>query len=258
MIVSNKQPPTLEARIAATLNNPNAGSEALAELIEEVETAAFSSVETAEAERTRSLDLVQCPDPREARERIAAADLAGDRLKAAAVKLRDRLTQAVAIERRDRWLADYEKVREQRDELVEQCNAALDVYESAKAAVDAVVDRMLDCNLDIERVNHMGSELQDWSKELPPLETPSTWYGTKEQRRWGPPRISNGGLAVACAQSVPATYNPARWSDPDVRAQQRAEAEKRQREMGEFYQRQTEAQEERQNAEERERFASRP
>jgi hypothetical protein len=53
---------------------------------------------------------------------------------------------------------------------------------------------------------------------------------------------------------TPPAYDPARWSDPDVRAQQRAEAEKSQREIGEHYQHMTAEQEDRINREERERF----
>jgi hypothetical protein len=111
---------------------------------------------------------------------------------------------------------------------------------------------MQDCDLDVERVNDAARELGIWDRQLEPLLEPM-----QPERKWGAPRISNGSLAVACAQSmVPPTYNPADWSDPEVRAQQRAEAEKRQREMAGYYEQATKDQEARQNAEERERMAA--
>jgi uncharacterized protein YukE len=112
-MINKQSTPTLEQRIVGILANANAGSEALAELIEEVETTARAFVETAEAERTRSLDLVQCPDPREARERIAAAELSGDRLRTQLPKLREKLSAALRSEAHERWLSDFTRVRQQ-------------------------------------------------------------------------------------------------------------------------------------------------
>ena len=87
-----QSPPTLEQRFVNILANTNAGSEALAELIVEVEATSKVLVETAEAERIMSMDLVQCDDPHAAKERIAAAELAGDRLQSALPKLREKLS----------------------------------------------------------------------------------------------------------------------------------------------------------------------
>jgi hypothetical protein len=244
----NKQP--LEQRIVSILANANAGSESLAELIEEVETAARACVETAEAERTKSLDLVQCPDPRQARERVAAAELAGDRLSTQLPKLRDRYTAALATERRDRWESDFKKVEEAANKLRQEYKDIDQAYRSAKAERDKLIGRMQDCDLDVERVNDAARELGIWDRQLEPLLEPM-----QPERKWGAPRISNGGLAVALAQSmVPPTYNPADWSKPEVQAQRRAEAEKRQREMGAYYEQAGKDQEQRQNAEERARF----
>jgi len=69
------------------------------------------------------------------------------------------------------------------------------------------------------------------------------------EKRWGAPRVQ-AGLAVLMAQSMaPPSYDPARWSEPDVQAQRRAEAEKRQAEMAQHYEKMTRQQEERRNQE---------
>jgi hypothetical protein len=59
---------------------------------------------------------------------------------------------------------------------------------------------------------------------------------------------------VAMAQSMAPSYDPTRWADPEMRAQRRAEVEKRQREMGAYYEQAGKDQEARQNAEAREQF----
>jgi hypothetical protein len=73
------------------------------------------------------------------------------------------------------------------------------------------------------------------------------------------PPTSSGSFAAELAQSmiVPAHPGP-RWADDDIPQERRKEFEKEKQRLGEFYQEQTAAQEERQNAEERERFVSRP
>jgi hypothetical protein len=69
------------------------------------------------------------------------------------------------------------------------------------------------CDLDAERINATARELDIWDRKLEPLLQPAA-----PERRWGPPRIANGGLAVALAQSMtPTTCSPADWSKPDAR-----------------------------------------
>jgi hypothetical protein len=158
----------------------------------------------------------------------------------------------MATKRRDRWLSDYNKVKAEQEALLQEYEGIDQAYRSAKAERDKLIKRMEDCDLDAQRVNDAAGELNIWDRQLEPLLEPAG-----PERKWGPPRVEVG-LAVAMAQSMaPPAYDPARWSDPDVQARRRAGAEKRQREIGEHYARMTEGQEERQNAEERERFARR-
>jgi len=68
------------------------------------------------------------------------------------------------------------------------------------------------------------------------------------------PVTSSGSLAAEFALGIASpVYDPARWSDPAVQAQRRAEVEKQHREIGEYYASMTAEQEDRINREERER-----
>jgi hypothetical protein len=263
----NKQPPTLEQRIVGTLNNPNAGSEALAELIEKVESAALASVETAEAERTRSLDLVLCPDPREARERIAAAELNGERLRTQLPKLRDKLSAALRSESHERWLSDFSRVRQQ---LSDAASLFRDYRQHAEALVrmfyeaeqvDKEISRINGSAPDGEHRRLRSVELEARNKTAFTRDNPSL-AATVDLRDWDNsgrklwPLTSSGSLAAAFAgMAIP--YHPgANWADADEQSRRRAEIDKQHHRIGDFYQHQTEDQEERINAEERERFAA--
>lgn len=265
--MNRHEPPSLEQRIAATLANKNAGSELLAELKEEVEQAAQASVETAEAERTKSLDLVQCPDPREALQRIAAAELAGDRLKTAIPRLRDKLVEVLATEARERWWAGYRRVRQQRDEAVtlfegyrQHAEAIAGMFALA-AAVDREVSRVNGSAPDgvghrLRPVELEARDMQAFTRDYPSLAS------TVELRDW---EISErklwpitSSLAAAYVQGMTAPRHPgAAWADPDVQARRRAETEKEQQRLAEHYAEATEQQESRLNREERERFGLR-
>lgn len=254
MIVKQAQP--LQSRIVKVLDNPNAGAGELSELIAETELAIIAANETVSSERAQAADLISTPSPEAAQQAISRAEAAKinhDRLSGVLPRLRDRYTEALAIERRDRWLSDYKKVEAASDKLREEYNAIHQAYLSAKAKRDDLIRRMAACDLDVKRVNTIAGDLGIWDRQLEPLLEP-----TQPERTWGAPRIANGGLAVACAQSMAPqpTYNPADWSKPEVQSRRRAEVEKQHREIGEFYQRETEQQENRINAEERERFAA--
>ena len=247
--VSNKQPPTLEQRIKVALDN-QIGSEALIELIRDTEAAAQDMDQAITTERARLLDIAQCSDPAEARERIATLETSRDRLRHMIPRLKEKLSTVLASEACDKWQAACNKVKAEQEALLDEYADVHQAYRSAKAKRDDLIRRMEDCDLDCERVNDAARELDIWDRQLEPLLQP-----VQPERTWGPPRISNGGLAVACAQSmVPPTYYPADWSKPEVQAQRRAEAEKSQREMGAYYEQAGKDQETRQNAEERERF----
>jgi hypothetical protein len=263
-MINKQSPPTLEQRIVSILANANAGSEALAELIEEVEIAARACVETAEVERTRSLDLVQCPDPHQARERIAAAELAGDRLRTQLPKLRGKLSTALMAESRERWFADYRRVRQQLDEAV----ALFETYSEHAQAIVQMFALAEQVDKEVSRIN--GSAPDGIGHRLKPVELEArnldrftrdnpSLAATVELRDWDNsgkklwPLTSSGAFAAMVAgMTVP--HPGADWSTAEVREQRRAEVEKSQRRQAEFFQEQTAVQEDRLNREERERF----
>jgi hypothetical protein len=262
-------PPTLEQRIVSILANANAGSETIAELIVEVETAAQVFVETAEAERARSLDLVQCADPHQARDRIAAAELAGDRLQSALPKLRDKLSATLAGESHERWLADYRRVGQKRDETAalfktypEHAEAIVHMF-AAAAEVDREVSRINGDAPDGEHRRLRSVELEARNLDRFTRDNPSL-ASTVELPDWDNsgkklwPRSSSGSFAAMAVASMTVPHPGVDWSTAEVREKRRKEIEKEQQRIGEFYQEQTAAQEERLNAEERLRFASRP
>jgi hypothetical protein len=253
-MIAKQSSPSLQQRIVSVLANSNASASELSALVAETELAIVTADETIASERANATDLISTPTADAAQDAISRAEAAAlnqARLQSALPQLRAHYTEALATERRDRWESDRNKVSRQRDELLEEYNGVQQAYLSAKADRDKLLRRMEDCDLDIERINILADDLNIYDLQLEPMLDPPI-----QERRWGPPRVE-GGLAVAMAQSmVPPAYNPADWSKPEVQQQRRAGLEKQHREIGEFYQRQTEQQEERINREERERFAA--
>jgi hypothetical protein len=256
-VISAKQPPPLQGRIVKVLDNPNASASELSELVAETELAIVAAEHVMASERAKAADLIRTPSAEAAQDamsRAEAAQLNRDRLQSALPKMREMYAAALAIERRDRWASNYEKVKAEQDELRQEYNGVHQAYLSAKTERGKLIRRMEDCDLDAQRVNDAACDLDIWDRELEPL-----LESAAPERKWGPPKIVNGGIAVAMAQSMvsPTTYGPADWASPEYQAARRAEIEKDQARIAEFYSHQTEQQEERQNAEERERFGQR-
>jgi hypothetical protein len=117
--------------------------------------------------------------------------------------------------------------------------------------------RIKECNSECEYVNDMAREIGEYrALDLLPLFAALRTIDADETST-GPDWRAANSFAVACAQSMVAPYHPgARWAEPEVQARRRAEAEKQQREIAEHYARMSREQEDRQNAEEKERFAA--
>jgi hypothetical protein len=269
-VTMNKSATTLEQRIVAALGNPNSASDTLIELVREVEQAAAIADQTAADERAKAVDLTQSPDPKAAHERVVEAELRRDRLRGAMPKLRDKLADAIASEARERWSADYRRVRQKRDEAVtlfktysEHAEAIARVFALAEqvdrevsringSAPDGIHDRLRSVELEARNLERFARDQPEIAKTL---QLPD--FVGSNRMLW--PRTSAGSLAAEFAQSMIAPDHPGpRWGDDDTRQERRREFEKETQRLGEFYQEQTAAQEERENAEERERFASRP
>jgi hypothetical protein len=107
---------SLEERIAAALVD-DITSPDLATLIAETEAAIVEATATAEAERTKALDLLASPDATSARQAMQAAEFARDRLQAALPRLQDRYYEVIKAEEFARWLPRQEAVKARRDAL---------------------------------------------------------------------------------------------------------------------------------------------
>jgi hypothetical protein len=260
----NTSPP-LETHIKAVLGNTSASAAELTELIREVEAATTTAEETAKQERAKAVDLVASPDPKTAYQRIVEAEIFRDQLKTVLPKLRETLSAALAEESKERWLADYWRVRQQLDEAVTlfknyQQHAEQIAHLFAVAAeVDKEVSRINGTAPDGVHYRLLSVELTARGMGSFTLDNPSLSQ-TVELRAWDNsghklwPHGSSGSLAAAYAQSVAAPYHPGpRWSDPEYQTQRRAEVEKEQRRLADYYADATAQQEQRKNAEERER-----
>jgi hypothetical protein len=191
--------------------------------------------------------------------------LTGDRLNGVLPKLRDRLSAALAEESKERWLADYRRVRQQLEEAVtlfsdyqQHAEAIVHIFAVA-AEVDKEVSRINGNAPDGEHRRLRSVELEARNLEGFTIDNP-TLASTVELRDW-----ENSGrklwpctkslAAEFFAQGMAVPYHPGpRWSDADEQARRRAESEKEHHRIGEFYQQQTAAQEDRLNREERERM----
>lgn len=259
---------SLEQKIIATLGNTNAGSQELAELIEEVEQAAAAADQAVATGRREALDLVACPDPEAAHQRTVIYQLGGDRLRTAIPKLRDKLSIALAAEARDRWSADYRKVKAK----VEEAALLFKDFQYHAETITAMFGLASAVDKEVSRIN--GSAPDNEHRRLLPVEltargmtgftrdnpslasTTSLPEWSYSARTMWPPHPSTT-LAVMAAGIAP--YHPGgAWADPEVRAQRRTEVEKSQRELGAYHEQAAKDEESRLNREERERSAALP
>jgi hypothetical protein len=111
---------SIEQKISSALTNPNIGSADLTELIAEAAEVADAAEKSAAAEKEKALDLVAAPDLDKAHAALVAAELSRDRLKAVLLKLRTRLTEALAAEHHARWFADFQRVEKLRDQAADK------------------------------------------------------------------------------------------------------------------------------------------
>jgi hypothetical protein len=271
--MTNKPAPlTLGQRIVTALGNPNASASELSELVAETELAIVTADETVSSERADAADLISTPSAEAAQAAISRADAAQinrDRLRSALPKLREKLSAALVEEAKERWLADYKRVRQQLDNAatlfgsyIEHAEAIVRLFAVA-AEVDKEVSRINGSAPDGVHLRLRSVELEARNLDRFSLDDPSL-AATVELRDWNhsgqklwPVQNPNSFAAEFASSMVVPPHPGAHWADPEVVARRRQEAEREQQRIGEFYEQQTAAQEQRQNAEEKERFARR-
>jgi hypothetical protein len=246
---------TIEQWIVTILNNEKSSAAEIAEIVREAESAAQTADQAVEAERVKAMDVVRCPNVEAAHRAVAEAVLARERLRALLAKTRAKLSEVQAAEAQERWQVEFDRVKQKRNEAA----AAFRRYRELSQeivylfALATEVDREIDLvNSNApdgvrQRLRHVENEARnvEFSRDRPSL------AATVELRDWDNsgrklwPQRHFGSLAVAVAQ--PAV--DARWSEPEIQAERRREIDRSQAQQSEFYRRETEQQEARQNAE---------
>src|SRR5262249_57394792 len=141
---------SIEQRIAAMLSATDAKSDAIASLIEEVETAAREADEAATKAREQALDPAVVVDVVEVGVAVASAALARDRLQAALPRLQQQLKEAREREYTAQWLEDYAAVKAKRDELVAELRER---YPQLVDEMVGLMTRMAETDKEVDRVN---------------------------------------------------------------------------------------------------------
>jgi hypothetical protein len=257
---------TIEQRIATILNNENSSAAEIAEIVREAESAAQTADQAVEAERAKAMDVVRSPNVEAAHRAVAEAVLARERLRALLAKLRAKLDEMLAAEAHERWLVEFNHVKQKRDEAA----AAFRRYRELSQEIvhlfslAAEVDREIDhVNASApygehQRLRHVENEARnvEFSRDRPSLAAMVELgdWDNSGRRLW--PQRHFGSLAVAVVQSMitPAVGN--RWGEPEAQAERRREIERLQAQLAEFYRHATAEQEARQN-EEAQRFGRR-
>jgi hypothetical protein len=258
--IMNKQLSTLEERIDFALQ-PDAAvtSVELAALIEEAEDG------IAKAEKKLAIDQTLSLDPAAARQAIADATFAADRLRTLLSKLQARYQQVRDDEERTAWLAELDALKPERDALAEELR---EVYPDAVSKiVDLFVritenDKALSERLQGRPAGVMGRLLSaelhargfdSFSNNMPSLLTAVHLIDLDTGRQiWPPPKPSMAAAFAAIAMpSYGRRFGADWWKDNERRAAaQRAEQQR----IADYYARTTKEQEDRENAEARERF----
>ncbi len=257
----NKQPTTLEQRIAAALEPDDAITSAdITALIEQGEAA------IAKTEKERDVEQTLALDPTAARQAIEDATFAANRLRTLLSKLQERQEEVVYQEEVTAWLAEYDVRKRERDALAEELRA---VYPDVVTRIMDVFDRMIANDHALSALHqarpggvkqHLLSAelhargLDHFTRDVPSLLTSVHLIDWDSGRQaWPPPRPS---IAAAVAATVPAFDRrfSADWAKDNERRAAAQQAE--QQRIADYYARLTREQEERQNREARERFAA--
>jgi hypothetical protein len=255
--IMNKQLPTLEERIDFALQ-PDAAvtSVELAALIEEAEDG------IAKAEKKRAIDQTLSLDPAAARQAIADATFAADRLRILLSKLQARYQQVRDDEERTAWLAELDALKPERDALAEELR---EVYPDAVTKiVDLFVriaenDKALSERLQGRPAGVMGRllsaelharGLESFSNNMPSLLTAVHLIDLDTGRQiWPPPQPSMAAAFAAIAMpSYGRRFTADWWKDTERRAAAQRVEQQRIADCT------TKEQEDRENAEARERF----
>ena len=250
---------TLEMRLDAALK-PDAvvTSADIGALIEEAEAGIAKAEEAGAVGRTYSLD------PKAARQAIEEATFAANRLRTLRSRLEVRYEEVHYQEQVTGWLAEYEEQKRARDVLAEELSQ---VYPDAVAKIVDLFDRITANDETLSQLHlarpagvteHLHSAelyargLDKLTRDSPSLLTSVhliDWVSGSEI--WPPPRPSMASMFAATVPACDRRLN-ADWAKDNEHAAAQARAE--QQRIADYYARTTKEQEDRENAEARERF----
>src|SRR5262249_39579034 len=256
---------TLDEKINAALGNSTMAIDDLQQLLGEIETGIREGAKQVRQEHDRSLDPSTSPvDRDQAAQRSASADLECLRLARALVTLRARRAE---ILQRERWSARFER---QSAACAALAKEFADSYRSIAKQLVELLQRIESCDRESAAINSDASELDGEHRRLPKVEliarqlegfsskTPSIiqnvtlpdWTGNSAFWPLPQPSMASAFAAVAPPHH-PHRFSANWWKDNERRAAaQRAEQQR----IADYYARTTQEQEDRENAEARERF----
>jgi hypothetical protein len=235
---------TLEMHIASALSG-EITSAAVAALIAEIEAAISQADVTAERERTKALDPALSPDARAARETLAAAEFARDRLRTVLPRLEARHQEIAAAEYETQWRADYEELGGKCDALAAELR---ELYPAFATKIADLFGRIATNDAEISRLHQarpagtalhlpgaelMARNLAGFTRGEPSiakeLRLPDWLNATK--MAWPPPTVPLAALIAPPASGDPRRYSGDWWRVKEEEA--RAVRERQEREAAE-------------------------
>jgi hypothetical protein len=135
----------IETKITAALSDDITSA-----LIAETEAAITQADADAEAERANALDPIASPDAAKAREALAAAEFARDRLRTVLPRLQQRLTEVAAGEYAAQWEPEFKQVEAQRDALAAEY---AELYPKVAAQLIDLFGRIEAVDKEVSRIN---------------------------------------------------------------------------------------------------------
>jgi hypothetical protein len=267
--IMTKQPPTLEQRINVVLQPDAAVTSAnLAALLEETETY------IAKADQGWTVDQTSSLDPGAARQAMTAV-LVANGLRLLLPKLQARYKQVHEQEqaaawwakREAAWLTEYDALKRSRDALAEELR---EVYPNAVSKIANLFGRIAVNNEALSELHRSRPDavekylrsaelhargLESFTYNTPSLLNSVHLFDWDTGHQIWPPRRPSLASAFAAVEPPHDSHRfSADWAKDNER---RAAAQKaEQQRIADFYARQTQQQEERENAEARERFAA--
>jgi hypothetical protein len=197
---------TIEKRIVAALSS-DATSADVATMIAEVDAALLTAVDAAERERVRAYDPTV--DAEKARQSLADAQFARDRLRAASAALQRRLQELQAKEYSVRWHGEYEQIEAKCCALAEEVR---EIYPAVQSKIVDLLSRVKACDAEVGRINGSAPDgvrlrlhevelvarnLEGFTRDEPSITNELRLPDWDQPRRlaWPPPRTPLGVLA---------------------------------------------------------------